>query len=147
VIAVIVAPVLSVLAWFAVGQWGLEQPRPAQAGSSYPLQEQSNCRYASGKCDLQNADLNVSLRYNDRGGTPYLELHSSHRLSGVVMSIGLPEAQSLPQRMAPVGTGEQKWTLPVLVRPAPGSRIRLVASSAGATYFGEANTAFLQTEE
>ena len=59
IVALIVAPVLSVLAWYAVGSFTGEQPTPAEPGQSYPLVEKSNCRYPSGECELENEDFSV----------------------------------------------------------------------------------------
>ena len=61
VIAMIVAPVLAVLAWFATGQLSGEKPQPAEQGKSYPLVEKSNCRYPSGACDLENENFKLRL--------------------------------------------------------------------------------------
>jgi len=44
IIAMLVAPVLAVLAWFAVGEFAGEQAHKAEAGREYPLVEQSILR-------------------------------------------------------------------------------------------------------
>ncbi|MGB1440048.1 MAG: hypothetical protein ACPG63_09740, partial [Luminiphilus sp.] len=59
VTALLVAPLLAVLAWFLVG--GIagqpeEQPAPAEAGNSYPMIERPGCRYPGGDCGLSNED-------------------------------------------------------------------------------------------
>lgn len=48
VIAMLVAPVLAVIAYFAVDASVSEPPKAAQPGQSYPLAVRSNCRYTSG---------------------------------------------------------------------------------------------------
>jgi NADH:ubiquinone oxidoreductase subunit 3 (subunit A) len=55
IIAMIVAPILAVLAWFAVDYFVAERPHAAKEGAAYSLIAKSNCRYDSGQCDLENA--------------------------------------------------------------------------------------------
>jgi len=61
VIAMIVAPILAILAWFAVGQIVGEQAQVAEPGAAYPLVVRSNCRWESGECDLANNDLQMTI--------------------------------------------------------------------------------------
>ncbi|MCH1492111.1 MAG: hypothetical protein L7T24_06105, partial [Luminiphilus sp.] len=68
--ALLVAPLLAVLAWFAVGQWVEEpalQPIPAQSGNSYPMIERPGCRYAGGDCGLSNEDFKLALAVTPDG--------------------------------------------------------------------------------
>jgi len=53
VIAMLVAPVLAVLSYFALDVLVGERPKPAEEGQSYPLVEKPDCRYASGHCGLK----------------------------------------------------------------------------------------------
>ena len=62
VIAMLVAPVLAIMAWFAVDYFVGERPHAATPGSAYTLVAKSNCRYASGQCDLENADFKLRIR-------------------------------------------------------------------------------------
>ena len=61
VIALLVAPVLALIAYFAVDAVVAEKPEKALAGSSYPLVAKSNCRYASGRCSLENGDVQLEI--------------------------------------------------------------------------------------
>jgi len=147
IIAMIVAPILSVLAWFAVGSLTGEQAAPAQPGQSYPLVEKSNCRYASGLCDLQNEDFELTLSYEDGVSGPQLVLRSSHPLEGVVLGVGLPDAEEAPAVMRASDGQGLEWRLAIAAAPAPGERIRLVAMAGGSSYFADASTLFLQPRE
>ena len=89
IIAMIVAPILSILAWFAVGQFTGEQPQVAQPGQSYPLVEKSNCRYESGACDLENQDFKVRISLQAGVTGPEFVLTATHPLEGVVLSDNL----------------------------------------------------------
>ncbi|MEE4659150.1 MAG: hypothetical protein V2J89_01700 [Halieaceae bacterium] len=143
VTALIVAPILSVLAWFAVGNLIGEAPAPAQAGNAYPLVEKSNCRWASGRCDLENADFRVTLRYSGKGA---LELRSEFPLQAATFSVHDPASDIELPPMALEAEDESglRWQLLAAGMPSPGQRIRLVASADGSRYYGEAGTAFAQ---
>ena len=146
VIAMIVAPILSILAWFAVGQFTGEQPQVAQPGQSYPLVEKSNCRYESGACDLENQDFKVRISLQAGVTGPEFVLTATHPLEGVVLSVGESEAEATPAPMrASDGQGLQ-WRMVVNKVPGPSERIRLVARASGASYFADASTTFLQPE-
>ena len=141
--ALIVAPILSVLAWFAVGSLVGEQAAPAQPGNAYPLVEKSNCRWASGQCDLENADFRVSLQYTDNGA---LELRSAYPLQGAAFSVFDP-AQDVslpPMELRADDSRGVVWRFSAAGKPSPGQRIRLVATANGSQYYGEVGTAFAQ---
>ena len=70
IVALLVTPVLAVLAWFAVGAFVGEKPQQAAPGQSYPLVERSNCRYDSGQCDLHNEDLQLSITFEQPSPAP-----------------------------------------------------------------------------
>lgn len=147
IIAMIVAPLLAILAWFAVGNLIGEKPAPAQVGQSYPLVEKSNCRYTSGKCVLENEDFQLTLTYQEHPSASQLVLRSSHPLEGVVLGIGLPDTQETPSAMRASNGQGLEWRMVVASRPDPQQRIRLVARAGGSTYFADASTLFLQAKE
>ncbi len=144
VIALLVAPVLAILAWFAAGYFAGERALPAQTGQSYPLLEKSNCRWESGACDLENEDLQLTLALEPSARGPQLVLRASHALDGVVVGIGDPEASSPPQPMQGVSDDAREWRLPVAAVPGPAQRIHLVAMAGGSAFFADAATVFLQ---
>lgn len=147
VIAMIVAPILAVLAWFATGSLTGESPQVAVPGQSYPLVEKSNCRYPSGSCDLQNEELKLTLAYEEDLASPQLVLHSSHPLEGVVLGIASPDEEVAPAVMHAADGQGLEWRLAIGPLPGPEQRIRLVAMSGGSSYFADAATLFLQSGE
>ena len=146
IIAMIVAPILAVLAWIAVGQLAGEKPHVARPGQSYPLVEKSNCRYESGACDLQNEDFQLRLTFDDGNGGSELVLSASHSLDGVVLDVSAPDSEGQPSAMRASDGRGLEWRLAVNERPAANDRIRLVASANESTYFGDVSTAFLQPD-
>lgn len=62
ILAMFIAPVLAILAYFATDYIVSEKPQMAQQGDAYKLAANSNCRYQSGVCTLKNGDIEVSVR-------------------------------------------------------------------------------------
>lgn len=147
IVALIVAPILSVLAWIAVGNMIGEKPAPAKAGQTYPLVEKSNCRWQSGACNLENEDFELVLSYREASTGRQLLLQSSHALEGVALGVGAEDGEGQPQMMRAVDGQGLEWLITLPQRPDPQQRIRLVARSGGSTWFADASTAFLQPAE
>lgn len=147
IIAMIVAPILSVLAWFAVGNLTGEQPKSAQSGQSYPLVEKSNCRYASGACGLENSEFKLLMTYRDDVAGPEMVVRSSHPLEGVVLGLGSSDSEVQPSAMRATDGRGLEWRIAVGSKPGLDQRIRIVARASGSSYFGEAGTAFMEPKE
>lgn len=146
VVALLVAPVLSVLAWYAVGNFGGERAAPAQRGESYPLVEKSSCRYVSGFCELVNEDITLTLRMDATVGNA-LELTASHALDTALISVSLASDDPGPRAMRSLDSSGRRWQLPLSDTPSPRERIRVLISVAGSAYFADASTIFLQDED
>ena len=144
IIAMVVAPILAVLAWIAVGQLTREQPRAAVEGQSYPLVEKSNCRYASGACDLENESFKLRLTIQDGASGPEFLLSASHPLEGVVLAVAATGVEGTPLAMRALDGQGLSWLMPLQRTPRPTDRIRLVARADGSSFYAEASTAFLQ---
>ncbi len=147
IIALIVTPILSVLAWIGVGQLTGEKPHVARPGQSYPLVEKSNCRYESGACDLENEDFLLRLTFHETEAAQEVLLTASHPLQGVVLAVGPPQQDSQPATMRATDGQGLEWRLALGGRPSADDRIRLVARAGESSYFGEASTTFLQPDE
>ena len=149
VAALIIAPILSILAWYAVGNLLGEQPAPATPGGSYPLIANGNCRYASGQCELENADFSITLRVDDRpDGSQELTAVSAHRLEGVRVALVEPgEPEGGGRRMQQTDRDGRHWSLALDARPGAETRILLAAGAGGSTWFGDAASRFARPEE
>lgn len=146
VIALIVAPLLGLFGWFAVGSFLGENPAPAQPGQVYPMLAKSNCRYASGECELSNNDLELRIRA-ENGTALALELIASHPLQSVLMSVTDPANDPGPTEMQRVDSQGLRWRFSLSAPPKETDRLRVVVGSAGSAYFAEASTLFLQRSE
>ena len=148
VVAMLVAPVLAVLAYYALDALVGERPQPAVEGESYPLAEMSGCRYGSGRCNLENGDFELRLtpvELND--GRLTLTMTSAFPLEGAMIAlVDGEEDDTPPTAMQPTSGDGLNWSVDI-ARPDPGrQRLRLVVSSAGTLYYGDASTAFTQPE-
>ncbi len=147
IMALIITPVLAIIAWFAIGTLVEEKPHKAVAGQSYPLVERSNCRYPSGQCDLSNEEFKVSLSVDNTGAKPILLLRASHPLDGALIAIADQGVTGQPAAMLPKNIEHKEWTLALQTWPQPDHRIQLVANAADITWYAEASTAFLEPEQ
>lgn len=143
-VAALVAPLLALLAWFAMDYLFSEPPEAAVEGQSYALVEKPDCRWESGKCGLKNADFELEMRIEDApGGGVILMLVSKFPLEGVKAALATEEGEKpMPVSMQSRDADGFLWSVR-LARPRPESdRLYIVASSRGALYFGDASTRF-----
>jgi hypothetical protein len=148
-VAALVAPLLALFAYFAVDWLFGEKPQPAQQGESYPLVEMPNCRYASGRCGLKNADFELTLTLvHPDSAEPVLELASVFPLQGVMVArLRDADDDAQPEAMQPADPQGLAWSL-ALSDLNPGSdRLRLVASAEQSLYYGEVVTVFARHRE
>ena len=148
VIALIVAPILSILAWFAVGHLAGEKPQAAEAGKTYKLIGRSNCRYASGSCDLHNAEFALTLEPEMISASSVaLTLSSSHPLQSAALGLVDGSSSVDPSPMTPSADDDTLWQ-GLLPRPtSPDAKIRVAVSAQGATWYAEVPVIFLEEED
>ncbi|MBU3068302.1 hypothetical protein KOI40_00655 [Aestuariicella sp. G3-2] len=147
VIAMLVAPILALISYFAVDAIVSEKPHAAKPGDRYALVEKPNCRYSSGQCGLKNGDFEVTLTTEWRDADRMLlMLKSVAPLEGALVALVEPgdvnsDAEQ-PLEMAPEGSDGLRWSLE-LPRPDPESdRLRVVVSSNQTLYYGDAAMKF-----
>ncbi|CAH1606136.1 MULTISPECIES: hypothetical protein [Vibrio] len=148
IIALLIAPILSLIAYFGTDMALSEKPHAAKEGESYKLASKSNCRYTSGLCDMENGDFKVKFRSEKL--TPdslELSLHAAYPLEGVKLSVvDSQEQNAQPIDMKPADQAGQNWTI-TLPKPASAeSWLRVAIQSEGTFYYGETQTAFVKYE-
>lgn len=144
IVALLVAPLLAVGAWFAVGYWvagDAMTPLPAEQGSAYPLLERSGCRYAGGRCVLSNGDLDIAVTLQ---GT---RLYFAPSVEVDVLVAGLILlTESVPIK----GTWrdeQQAWEVVLPAVPTASDRLRVIVSRNDSEFYGEASMAFTASED
>lgn len=137
----LIAPILALIAYFGVDYMVAERPHAAQSGTSYPLVAKSNCRWTSGLCTLENADVELNLSQAADGA---LAVVSTIPLDGIVYSLGSGQVDySQPTRMEQVDAKNFRLSLPATATDLSELELRLVASSAGTQFFVATNLTFL----
>ena len=145
-VAALVAPVLALIAYFAVDHFFGEPPHAAIEGQSYPLVEKPNCRWESGSCGLKNNEFELDMSYRLLGnGRVALSLESSHPLDGVLLAVVNDDSgATAPAPMDSARNDGTLWMLEVTVGQPGVQRMQLAASAGGSVYFGDVSTAFMQ---
>jgi len=147
-VATLMAPILGLIGYFAVSALVGEKPKPAQAGQSYMLVEKPNCRYSSGLCGLKNSDFELEIRFDRLPGERLLlKLQSEYPLDGVMLAQMVNEDDdSPPKPMRAMGQDGLNWSMEIWNPDPENQRLRLVASSGGAYYIGDAALKFTYDE-
>ncbi len=138
VTALIVAPILAILAWFAVDYFVSDEPQAAVPGAAYELMASGSCFHASGRCELGNGEFLITLELQS---DDVLLLSASHALDGVQVAIGRNDAFEAPRPLQQLDPGGTSWQGPLAEVPADGS-LRLLASAGGSSYYVETSLAF-----
>ncbi|MEL7448215.1 MAG: hypothetical protein AAFN78_03350 [Pseudomonadota bacterium] len=148
IVSLLVAPVLAIVAYFATDYAVRETPHAARAGESYPLMARSNCRYASGRCDLVNGDVELSLSFEpDAAGTSHLLLSSVLPLQRAGIAVAATPGDDLaPSPLERDDATSTRWRMP-LVKPAEDAKLRLVVATGDTSYYAEVPTVFLEPSE
>jgi hypothetical protein len=144
IIALLVAPLLSIGAWFAVGTFIGETPSPAEPGRDYSLLAKSNCRYDSGRCELSNGDLTLAIEALPAASGWQLSIVASHPLRGVVLAVDENGRAGQPHNLQTGPEGARQWLLDLPALPAAGARLQVVVAAGASRYYADTATDFLQ---
>lgn len=142
IVALLVAPVLALIAYFAVDMLVSETPHQAISGQSYPLVAKSNCRYSSGRCSLVNGDVRLELVAD----ADQLTVKSSHMVEGLHMAIADTSSGAERHLALQVLADEQHWQTSLPITMPEQGLLRVALSIAGTTYFAETQLAFTAFE-
>lgn len=147
VIAMLVAPMLSIMAWYAVDHFLAEKPHEAKPGAAYLLIAQSNCRYDSGQCDLENGDFQLTLRPGEISeASAAIELDARFSLQSATIALVENEQESPPVKMAAKDAIATRWT-GILARPADAeATVRVAVTADESTYYAEVPVIFMRAK-
>jgi hypothetical protein len=144
VTATLVAPLLALMAYFAIDFFVGEPPQAAREGQSYQLVEKPNCRYISGHCGLKNGDFELGLDPEWTGDDQLvLTLQSVFPLDGVKIALVQSEADgNLPVDMVRTSDDGLSWAVNMGQANAEQDRLRLVAASNKSLWYGDVTLKF-----
>ena len=148
IIAMIVAPILSVLAWFAVGQIAGEKAKVAEPGAAYPLVARSNCRWASGECELVNNELEMTILPVELGAQyTRLSLDSEIALAQATFALllnGTEVVATAERDTSPDAPAQMTVTIPEFADPEAMLRVAVMVDES--LYFAEVPVVFMRPE-
>jgi hypothetical protein len=143
--SMIIAPILAVISWFAVDHFVKEVPHQLESGNHYKMLVKSNCRWGSGKCDLENNDIKITLTVANNLKNKTLNLNSSAELTTVQVGIAKNiEEHSIPQKMLKVDESNYIINFDTI---DSNKILQLVASINGAIFYATIPTIFINKEE
>ena len=149
VVALIVAPILAILAWFAVGQIAGEKAHVAKPGGTYPLVARSNCRWESGECELVNNDLKMTILPLELGAQyTRLSLDSEFPLAQAtfaLLSDGNEIAANAEHDESADAAAQMIVTIPAFADPE--AMLRVAVTVQESLYFAEVPVVFMRPEE
>jgi hypothetical protein len=145
IVAMIVAPILALISYFATDFIVGEDPSVAEAGKSYPLVARSNCRYASGVCTLVNGDFEVKISLASAAdGLPVLNMYANQALDGVRLAM-IQDNKEYPQLgMTQSSSDMTSWHTDLTQMPQNVDELRIAMQSSGAVFFASVGTDFFQ---
>ena len=149
IVALIVAPILAILAWFAVGQIAGEKAHVAKPGSAYPLVARSNCRWESGECELHNNDVEITILPLELGAQyTKLSLDSEFPLAQATFALlsgGDEVMASAEHDASPDAAAQMTVTIPAYADPE--AMLRVAVTVQDSLYFAEVPVVFMRPEE
>lgn len=147
VLAMFVAPVLAIIAYFAVDSFLSEKPHQARQGESYKLAAKSNCRYQSGLCTLQNGDVKVHVRIERLSDSLIrMFLSSNMPVQNVLAAFVTESSENEPVSLYRDDLNENTWTASIEVTEPENSTMRLAMELSGTLFYAETPAVFIDYE-
>lgn len=143
----IVAPILALISFFAVDHYVSERPHQAVEGQTYTFLAKSNCRWASGQCDLENGNLELSLMGDvHQYGNNHISLSANKAIDNINYAIVSDKGvNSSPMAMDNINSDGLSWRSQ-LVSVDKTDYMQLVISTGGSQFFAEIPLVFIYKE-
>ncbi len=148
IIAMLVAPMLAIMAWFAVDYFVAERPQAAEPGGVYPLVARPNCRRPSEGCELVNADFEITVTVTTyTTASADVEVTSQLPLAQATVSIANDNVDAgAPTVLERADEQGLRWRGTVNGRLEEDSELRVAVGANEATFYGEVPVTFFFTE-
>lgn len=150
IVALLVAPFLAILAWYAADAALGDREEKAQEGLGYELLGDSNCRYESGTCTMSNGNFELDIqvdRLEDGEDKLAVRVESAHPLDGINMGWVNPGAEDAEQTaLRSTGDKRTQWEGVIPGEASTEARMRVLAKADETSYYGEAKTVFIDYE-
>ena len=147
VLAMFVAPVLAIIAYFATDRIVSEKPHQAQQGNSYKLAAKSNCRYKSGQCTLHNGDIQVNVRVEKVSAAAIkLIIQSNMPINNALASFADDKSEIQPGTLYPSAEQENTWNAEFKLVDIENTTLRLVLEISDSLFYAETPAVFVDYE-
>jgi hypothetical protein len=144
ILAMFIAPVLALVAYFATDYVVSEKPHAARQGSTYQLAAKSNCRYQSGQCTLHNGDVEVNVRAERvTDSLVELSLHSNLPLQNVLVSLVVANVETDTAMLQPAASEENTWRAEFDIHETEQTTLRFVLNLSGTLFYAETPAVFV----
>ncbi len=144
VMAMVISPILAIGAYYLTDALVGEIPHAAKTGEAYRLIAQSNCRYASGRCDLKNAEFEAYLSVDVSDGEQVFTLVTNHPLQGATIGIVNADRKELPPRkLTAVSSDQRRWSQLIETAMNANTAVRLVLTANEVHYYAETTLGFV----
>lgn len=142
--AMIVAPLLAIISYFATDYIVSDIPVSANQGETYSMVARSNCRYQSGQCTFRNGDLEVKFQLvQDEMGQNVLKAQSSHPLQGAQIAlVGAENNDVQPVRLSQSDDSGERWLVPIQGSVDDKKELRVAMLANATTFYGSSETTF-----
>lgn len=139
VVAMVVAPILAIISYFATDYIVSEKPQKTLSGQTYKMRVKSNCRWESGKCTIDNGDVSIDItgKYLNSRNLD-LNLTSNVELNGI--KIAFDKKDLPPQSMKQINP--MSWSV-LLDTSTYAQKINLAISIKESIFFAQIPTIFL----
>lgn len=108
----VVAPILAIMSYFATDFLVSEKPHIAKDGAIYKMRLASNCRWESGKCTLDNEDINIDIIGQWTNQMLIINVSSNILLNNIKVSFNAnDEKQTTPKDMKINKNDNSKWNI------------------------------------
>jgi len=143
-VAMFVAPVLAIIAYFAVDHVVSEKPQVAAQGKSYKLAARPNCRYQSGGCTLVNSDVEINVRVQ-RSTDALIELTVESNLPAqrILASFTGDSETDEPVALQSYDPNKTIWSATFATVDPQNSHLRLALQLGGAAFYAETPAVFI----
>jgi hypothetical protein len=148
IMAMLVAPILAVIAWFLTDRMVTPEAQIASAGETYELIAKPNCRYQSNKCELVNGDVTLTIEPLQHETTAHPMLKMTSTVPVEILRIEFLDfndaTRDVVRHSNDSGLFEVSGSVTAPLNEIKTMRLGLV--SAGVNYFAETNIKFLSMQ-
>jgi len=144
--ALLIAPILALIAYFATDNIVSEKPKPVISGSNHTLSAASNCRYQSGRCTLKNHDVKAEITFPKNNAisiSSNIPLHTAE-----IRIISSNKEQENPARISLTNTDRQRmtWFSKLPHKAEAKQTLQVVIDTGNARFFHETKMTFIDIE-